>query len=133
MKATILNCTLKASPATSNTSALAAVVGDALREHGAEVDEEVRAVDHDIPPGVESDLGNGDQWPGIHERILAAEILVFASPTWLGRPSSVAQLVLERMDAMLSEQDGEGRPAASNLVAAAEALAARPIPPPPEE
>ena len=116
MKATIVNCTLKASPERSNTGALAEVVGGALREREVEVSE-VRAVDHALPPGVESDLGEGDEWPGIRERILAAEILVFASPTWLGRPSSVAQRVLERMDAMLSEQDDEGRPVAYNHVA----------------
>lgn len=116
MKAAIVNCTLKASPERSNTGALAAVVGEALREQGLEVDE-VRAVDHRLPPGVESDLGEGDEWPGIRARILDAEILVFASPTWLGRPSSVAQRVLERMDAMLSEQDDEGRPVAYNHVA----------------
>lgn len=112
----IVNCTLKASPERSNTRALAAVVGDALRQEGVEV-EEVRAVDHHLPPGVESDLGEGDEWPGIRTRIVDAEILVFASPTWLGRPSSVAQRVLERMDAMLSEQDDEGRPVAYNHVA----------------
>jgi multimeric flavodoxin WrbA len=116
VKATIVNCTLKASPERSNTGALAEVVGGALREREVEVSE-VRAVDHALPPGVESDLGEGDEWPGIRERILAAEILVFASPTWLGRPSSVAQRVLERMDAMLSEQDDEGRPVAYNHVA----------------
>jgi multimeric flavodoxin WrbA len=116
LKAVIVNCTLKASPQRSNTGALAEVVAAALRERGVEV-EEVRAVDHSLPPGVESDLGEGDEWPGIRTRILDAEILVFASPTWLGRPSSVAQRVLERMDAMLSEQDDEGRPVAYNHVA----------------
>jgi multimeric flavodoxin WrbA len=116
MKALIVNCTLKASPETSNTAALAAVVGAALREQGVEVDE-VRAVDHAILPGIGSDEGEDDAWPPIRERILAAEILVFATPTWLGRPSSVAQRVLERMDAMLSEQDDEGRPVAYNRVA----------------
>ena len=82
MNAVIVNCTLKASPERSNTGALAEVVDAALRERGVEV-EEVRAVDHSLPPGVESDLGEGDEWPGIRARILAAEILVFASPTWL--------------------------------------------------
>lgn len=43
--------------------------------------------------------------------------LVSASPTWLGRPSSVAQRVLERMDAMMSETDDEDRPVACNRVA----------------
>ncbi|WP_371667714.1 hypothetical protein [Streptomyces sp. NBC_00289] len=33
------------------------------------------------------------------------------------RPSSVAQRVLERMDAMLSETDDDGRPVAFNRVA----------------
>ncbi len=33
------------------------------------------------------------------------------------RPSSVAQRVLERMDAMLSEEDDQGRPVAYNRVA----------------
>jgi multimeric flavodoxin WrbA len=116
VRGTIVNCTLKASPERSNTGALAAVVGAALRDQGVEVDK-VRAVDHTLPPGVESDLGNGDEWPGIRRQILEAEILIFASPTWLGRPSSVAQRVLERMDAMLSEQDDEGRPVAYNHVA----------------
>lgn len=32
------------------------------------------------------------------------------TPTWLGHPSSVAQRVLERLDAELSEADDEGRP-----------------------
>ena len=53
----------------------------------------------------------------MRERILSSEILIVASPTWLGRPSSVAQRALERMDAMLSETDEEGRPVAYNRVA----------------
>ena len=116
MKAIVLNCTLKASPEPSNTGALAGVVAEALRGEGVEVDE-VRIADHAVPPGVESDLGEGDEWPGIRARVLDAEILVFASPTWLGRPSSIAQRVLERMDAMISEEDDEGRPVAYNRVA----------------
>jgi multimeric flavodoxin WrbA len=116
MKALALNCTLKASPETSNTEALAAVVLEALSDEGVET-EIVRVVDHDVRPGVTSDEGDGDQWPQIRDKVLGAEILVFATPTWLGRPSSVAERVLERMDAMLSEQDDEGRPVAFNRVA----------------
>lgn len=77
----------------------------------------IRVIDHDVRPGVSSDEGAGDEWPQIRERILAAEILVMATPTWLGRPSSVAQRVLERLDALLSEEDDEGRPVAYNRVA----------------
>jgi len=116
MRALVLNCTLKPSPAESNTEALARVVMEALERDGLDT-ELVRVVDHDVKPGVSSDEGGGDEWPGIRAKLLAADILVFASPTWLGRPSSVAQRVLERMDALLSEQDVEGRPVAYNRVA----------------
>jgi multimeric flavodoxin WrbA len=116
MKATVLNCTLKPAPAISNTEALARVVIDALEGNGVET-ELVRVIDHDVKPGVSSDEGDGDAWPEIHARILASEILVLATPTWLGHPSSVAQRVLERLDALISEQDDDGRPVAYNRVA----------------
>ncbi|MFE6287111.1 flavodoxin family protein [Streptomyces sp. NPDC057877] len=117
MKALVINCTLKASPEPSNTEALARVVVERLEKDGVQV-EVVRAVDLDIAPGVTSEpVREGDQWPPVHERLLDSEILVIASPTWLGRPSSVAQRVLERMDAMLSETDDDNRPVAYNRVA----------------
>lgn len=116
MRATIINCTLKPSPQPSNTEALARVVAEALEKDGVSVDW-VRAVDHDLKPGVVSDAGPGDAWPAIREKILASEILIMATPTWVGRPSSVAQRVIERMDAMISETDDEGRPVAYNRVA----------------
>jgi multimeric flavodoxin WrbA len=116
VKALLVSCTLKPSPEKSNTEALGDVVAEALRGEGVEVSS-VRAVDHSIPPGVETNMGEGDEWPGIRAQILDAQILLFATPTWLGRPSSIAQRVLERMDAMLSEADEEERPVAYNHVA----------------
>jgi multimeric flavodoxin WrbA len=71
--------------------------------------ETVRVVDRDLKPGVEKDMGDGDEWPAIREKVLAADILVIATPTWLGQASSVCQRVLERLDAELSEKDDEGR------------------------
>jgi multimeric flavodoxin WrbA len=116
MRALIINCTLKPSPEPSNTEALARVVAAALAGHDVTVDW-VRAVDENIKPGVVSDAGDGDAWPAIRRRILEAEILIIASPTWVGRHSSVAQRVIERMDAMISETDDDGRPVAYNRVA----------------
>jgi multimeric flavodoxin WrbA len=116
VKALILNCSLKPSPEPSNTAALATVVADALRENDVEVDE-IRLVDHQIKPGVETDMGEGDEWPAIHDQVLAAEILIVATPTWIARPSSIAQRMLERMDAMIAETDDEERPVAYNRVA----------------
>lgn len=79
--------------------------------------EHVRLVDHDIAPGVVSEeVRAGDEWPALRRRILEAEILVIATPTWLGQPSSVAKRALERMDALLSETD-DGTPVAMNRVA----------------
>jgi multimeric flavodoxin WrbA len=116
VRALVLNCTLKASPEESNTEQLAGVVMDALKERGVEVSA-VRLVDLKIAPGVVSDAGDGDQWPQVREQLLASEILVVATPTWVGHPSSIAQRMLERMDAMISETDSDGRPVAYNRVA----------------
>jgi multimeric flavodoxin WrbA len=116
VRAVVLNCSLKKSPEPSNTQMLADQVLSALREHGVE-STTYRLADLSVPPGVESDLGDGDDWPRIRRAILDAEILVVASPTWVGRPSSLAQRAIERMDAMISETDDEGRPVAFNRVA----------------
>lgn len=72
---------------------------------------------NDVRPGVSNDEGGGDEWPQILERVRRAEILVLATPTWLGQPGSVSKRVVERMDALLSETDAAGRPFAYNRVA----------------
>jgi len=118
MRALCLVCTLKRSPEPSNAESLAEVVLGALREHGVET-ETIRLTDRRIDPGVVSEaVQEGDEWPAVRERIVAADILVFATPTWLGQPSSVAKRALERMDAMLSETAEDGKtPIAYNRVA----------------
>lgn len=116
LKAVIINCTLKASPTASNTEALAESVMQSL-ENLHVTTEMIRAVDHTIKPGVLTDEGEGDEWPPIHDKIVNADILILASPTWMGQPSSVAKRVLERMDAMFSEKDDQGRYIAYNKVA----------------
>ncbi|QNO37737.1 NAD(P)H-dependent oxidoreductase [Protaetiibacter sp. SSC-01] len=116
LHALALNCTLKPSPAVSSTERLAREVLDALEDHGVE-GEHVRVVDLDIRPGVEKDMGDGDEWPRLRDKILATDILVFATPTWMGQTTSVGQRVLERLDAELSETDAEGRPTMFGKVA----------------
>ena len=110
IRALVLNCTLKPSPEPSSTEALARVLVQALEDQGVTC-EIIRLADHDIPPGVVSEaVRAGDEWPAIRERVVAAEILIVATPTWFGQPSSVAKRALERMDAMLSEEDDAARP-----------------------
>ena len=117
MRALALNCTLKRSPQDSNTAALTRVVLGALQERGVET-AMVRVVDYVVEPGVVSEpLSEADQWPVLHEEIVAADILIIATPTWLGQQSSVSKRVLERMDAMLSETKDDGRPIAYDKVA----------------
>lgn len=118
MRALCLNCTLKRSPEPSNAGALADVVMSSLREAGVET-EEIRLADHRIEPGVVSEaISEGDEWPAIRERLVNAEILVIATPTWLGQPSSISKRALERMDALLSETREDGStPIAYNRVA----------------
>lgn len=117
MHAIVLNATLKPSPEESSTEALAGVVSNELESRGVTT-ETIRLVDQDIRPGVVSEaVGEGDGWPAIHEKLVAADILIMASPTWLGQPSSECRRALERMDAMLSETGDDGVPVAYNKVA----------------
>jgi multimeric flavodoxin WrbA len=104
------NCSLKSSTSEegSSTDVLLKQVFDALKENGA-VGDFVRAADFNIKPGVTSDEGDGDAWPGLRKRVLAADILVIGTPIWLGQPSSIAKRILERMDAFLDEKDNRGR------------------------
>jgi multimeric flavodoxin WrbA len=99
----------------SNPEALAEVLMAEFRAGGVET-EMVRVVDHAVLPGVQSVMGPGDAWPEIRAKVVAADILVIATPTWLGQPCSIAQRVLERMDAMLSEKADDGRPIAFDKI-----------------
>ncbi|OMH24236.1 flavodoxin [Tersicoccus phoenicis] len=109
LTALALVCSLKPSPAASSSELMARQVLDELATHGV-TGSVVRVVDHDVRPGVELDMGDGDAWPGIRAQVMAADILLVATPTWLGQHSSVCQRVLERLDAELSETDDAGRP-----------------------
>ena len=108
LRALALICTLNPSPAKSSSELIADQILAQLAEHGVEHDK-VRVVDHDVKPGVQLDMGDGDAWPDIRTQLMAADILVLSTPTWMGQQSSVCQRVLERLDAELSETDDEGR------------------------
>jgi multimeric flavodoxin WrbA len=109
IRAIALNCTLTRSPAPSSTELLTNQILTALADLGAHTSH-VRIIDENVSPGVEKDMGDGDGWPRIRELILASDIVVVCTPIWLGHMSSVAQGVLERLDAELSETDDAGRP-----------------------
>lgn len=110
LKVLAFNCSLKGVRAKekSSTQVLLDQLLDALEAHGAKGDT-VRAVDHNIKPGVSSDEGEGDDWPALRQRVINADIVIIATPIWLGQPSSVAKRVMERMDAFLTETDDKER------------------------
>jgi multimeric flavodoxin WrbA len=101
LTALVINCTLKSSPAPSSSGKLASELMAEFEKQGV-TSTIVRAADYTISPGVEADMGNGDQWPEIRTAM-----------------SSIAQRVLERLDAELSETDEGGRYRTYGKVAAA--------------
>jgi multimeric flavodoxin WrbA len=100
LRALFVSCTLKKSPAVSNTEGLASISMEIMRRNGVAVDL-VRAVDHDIATGVYPDMTEHgwatDAWPAIQEQVMAADILVLCAPIWLGEKSSVCTQVIERL------------------------------------
>jgi multimeric flavodoxin WrbA len=110
INALAFNCTLKSAKSgeTSSTDSLLSQLVDQLRKFDVETDI-VRAVDHDIRPGTGHNMGQGDAWPALREKLLAADIVVIATPIWIGQPSSVAKRVLERIDAFIEELDDKNR------------------------
>jgi multimeric flavodoxin WrbA len=108
LRALVLVCSLKKSPTPSSSERLGREVLAALADHDVDGDV-VRVVDHDVRFGVSTDEGDGDAWPALRRMLLDAHILVMATPIWMGQPASVCKMVLERLDAELSETDEQGR------------------------
>lgn len=106
LKALFLNCTLKKSPATSNTSAFIQNAAKVFTELGVET-EEIRVADHNVKLGNTSDEGPGDGWPAILEKVKACDIMIIATPVWRGDRSSVAKCVAERFDGIWNEGSEE--------------------------
>ena len=100
LRAVFVNCTLKRSPALSHSQGLADVAIRVMEAQGVAV-EVIRAVDHDLPPGVHPDMTEHgwprDGWPALYEEVQAADILVLATPIWLGEKSSVCTAFIERL------------------------------------
>lgn len=112
LRALYINCTLKRSPEVSNTQGLADHSIEIMTRNGVQVDV-IRAVDREIATGVYSDMTEHgwerDEWPAIHEQVMAADILVLLSPIWLGEKSSVCTRVVERLYGDSSRLNEQGQ------------------------
>ena len=104
IRALFLNCTLKKSPEVSNTEALIEKAMILYGDLGVE-SKVLRSVDYSVSFGIYSDMGEGDEWPTILEKIKKTDILTIGTSIWFGVRSSVAQMVMERLDGTYSEGD----------------------------
>jgi multimeric flavodoxin WrbA len=117
LKATVLVCTLSKSPKKSSSELLASELLSEMEQYGV-TGETFRIADHVVRFGVEKDMGDGDAWPLIRQSILDADILILSTPIWMGQPSAVTKMVLERLDAELAETKEDGTPTMYGKVAA---------------
>ncbi|MEO6497164.1 MAG: flavodoxin family protein [Solirubrobacteraceae bacterium] len=111
--AVIFNGTLKRSPEPSQTDGLLAISKGVLEKVGVQVDE-VRTVDHVIPPGVWPDMTkqgyDRDDFPKIYRELVEpADIIIIAGPIWLGDQSSMTRLLIERLYAYSGEVNEAGQ------------------------
>lgn len=113
LRAVIFNGTLKRSPEPSHTDGLLEIVLRILKRAGVEY-VEVRTVDHEIPPGVWSDMRDHgyerDDFPAIYRDAVApADIVLLAGPIWLGDQCSQTRKIIERLYAYSSEVNADGQ------------------------
>lgn len=112
LKAVFFNCTLKKSPAVSNTGGLIEISKTIMEKHGVQV-KVIRPIDHDIATGVYPDMREQgwktDEWPELYKLVKAADILVIAGPIWLGDNSSVTKQIIERLYANSGEMNKAGQ------------------------
>ena len=108
LRAVFLLGTLKKKHQLSHTQVLCDFVAEVLREQENVESEIIRLRDYDIQPGTKTEI-DGDDWPKILERVLAADIIVFATPVWWGIQSSLIQRVIERLDELNDELLATGK------------------------
>jgi multimeric flavodoxin WrbA len=112
LKALFINCTIKYDKSQSHTQKLVDKAVEIMEAEGVDV-KQVYALEHTIAFGMIKDakkeVGREDDWPEIQKQIMEADILVLATPIWLGTKSSVATQVVERMYAYSGDQNDKGQ------------------------
>ncbi|MBD1396729.1 flavodoxin family protein [Pontibacter sp. JH31] len=101
MKAIILLGTLK-KEGLSNTEVLSEFLAGYFKKQNID-SIIIKLVEHNILAGTYSDMGTGDDWPGILKQILSSDIIIFATPIWWNNQSSEIQRVIERLDELHDE------------------------------
>lgn len=112
LSAVLLNCSLAHEAKDSHTRLLLNRVKGIMSTEGIDV-ELIHLLEHRIGFGMVPDtttIGDEvDDWPAIHAKVMAADILVIGTPIWLGVKSSVASLAIERLYAYSGETNEHGQ------------------------
>jgi multimeric flavodoxin WrbA len=123
--ALILNCTLRRTPSLSQTQTLTDKAMALLAEEGIDC-ELVRVIDHDIEQAYWDQYDDwaagesarrSDEWPWLRDKIIAADILIIATPITLNMCSSVAHIILEKLNLMDEVSSATGQFPLYNKVA----------------
>ncbi len=113
LRVVIFNGTTKRSPEPSHTDGLLAIPRGIFATLGVRC-EEIRTVDHTIPPGLWPDMREhgyeADDFPEIYRSLVEpADIILMAGPIWLGDQSSQTRVIIERLYAYSSEVNEAGQ------------------------
>jgi multimeric flavodoxin WrbA len=113
----VLNGSLKHGSEPSNTEEVADMVVGEMKKLAEVSTVMVRLSDKIIPVGLSYKESEDDEWPGIVDEILKADVVIFATPIWWGGRSSLMQRAVERMDAFDEGTVPGGRDALKGKVA----------------
>ncbi|ASF38632.1 NADPH-dependent oxidoreductase [Halobacillus halophilus] len=109
MKAVLLNCSLEKGTKETDTEKLLHESAQIFQREEIDV-ERIHLRDFHINFGITDQLDNEDDWPFVFEKILGADILLLATPIAMGDKSSLASLILERLQGyhQLKNRKGQG-------------------------
>ncbi|NOS84084.1 MAG: flavodoxin family protein [Ignavibacteria bacterium] len=114
----ILNASLKHTGKLSNTEELSRLVVKNMKDRNKGISAEfIRLSDLYIPPGLKFREDKKDKWPLVAEKMIASDIIIFATPIWWGARSSLMQRIIERMDSFDEQYKEKGRSVLLNKVA----------------
>ena len=115
LKAIFLLGTLKKKQVLSHTLTLCEVVAEILKSQEGVESEIIRLRDYDIQPGTNTEIDN-DDWPMIVDKMIASDIIIFATPIWWGIQSSLIQRAIERLDELNDQLLETGKSKFANKV-----------------